>query len=67
MDRVTGRINIGTNQQTTVRQLAHPSSLSILRLVLFSFYFFGLKLGEKIFVKINVVIFEIVHQNYFNF
>jgi hypothetical protein len=45
---VTGRINIGTNQQTTLRQLAHPSSYGL---------FFGLKLGEKIFVKINVVIF----------
>ena len=49
--------------QTTLRQLAHPSSLSILRLVLFLFWvFFGLKLGEKIFDKINVVIFEIVRQ-----
>jgi len=31
------RINIGTNQQTTLRQVAHPSSLSILMLVLFLF------------------------------
>ena len=65
---MVGRINIGTNQQTTLRQVAHPSSLSILMLVLLLFQvFFGLKLREKIFDKINVVIFEIVRQNYFNF